>query len=367
MPRSAGDTRVVAFDIRRLDIPLIEPFSISSGSPTVAANVMVRVELVAGSLGFGEAAPFEAVSGETQHGTYDALMRFRPSLLGRDAVEWRSISAELGLLLHANPAARCAVEQALLDALSRHVGIALTGFFGGLDRDLTTDLTITASSTEHAVARAVQAAQRGFDTLKVKVGARHWGEDVDRLVAISEAVPGVDLIADGNEGFTAAAAGEFLRALAADRVHLSLFEQPVAAADLEALASIERDFGVRVCADESVRSPRDAIRVAATGGISVVNVKLMKLGVVGALDVLSIASGAGMTCMIGGMVESRVSMSFAAALAMAWGDLVAFVDLDTPLFMESDCASGGMTYSGPVIGLEHGAVGTGIERVSCFD
>ncbi|MDQ5850847.1 MAG: hypothetical protein M3380_02020 [Chloroflexota bacterium] len=49
-----------------LDIPLIEPFSIATGAQAVAHNVLVAVRLAGGTKGYGEAAPFPAVTGETQ-------------------------------------------------------------------------------------------------------------------------------------------------------------------------------------------------------------------------------------------------------------------------------------------------------------
>src|SRR5690606_222384 len=51
-----------------MSIELSEPFGIATGSQLCAANVLVRLGLSDGSCGLGEAAPFPAVSGETQQG-----------------------------------------------------------------------------------------------------------------------------------------------------------------------------------------------------------------------------------------------------------------------------------------------------------
>jgi L-alanine-DL-glutamate epimerase-like enolase superfamily enzyme len=91
----------------------------------------------------------------------------------------------------------------------------------------------------------------------------------------------------------------------------------------------------------------------------------MKFGVVDALDVLAVARSAGMTCMIGGMVETAVSMSFSAALAEAMQPLCGYVDLDTPLFMADGIIAGGMQYSGEVVSLP-AAPGTGIDLEPWF-
>lgn len=353
-------------DVRPVTIELTEPFAISGGAPAEARNVFVRVTLRDGSAGYGEAAPFEAVTGETQAGTLAALQAVRAAVTGRDAAAWRSLAGDLRCLIPEAPAARCAVEQAVIDALARHAGLPLIQFFGGCSHELTTDITIPAGDIEHSASSARRAVQDGFRTVKVKVGAGDWELDVARLVAISQAAPGLSVVVDANEGYSYAHARQFLGHVRSAGVTLALMEQPVVADDVASLAALEEEFGVPVCADESARSPADAIRVARAGRIGVINIKLMKCGVADALDMISVARSAGMSCMIGGMIETAVSMTFSAALAMANYPLFAFTDLDTPLFMRNSAIAGGMSYQGPVIRLPAGAAGTGIDASGYF-
>ena len=63
--------------------------------------------------------------------------------------------------------------------------------------------------------------------------------------------------------------------------------------------------------------------------------------------------------MIGGMVESRLSMTISAALAMHRPDVVRYVDLDTPLFMRPGPIVGGIVYDGPTISMPAGLLGHG--------
>jgi L-alanine-DL-glutamate epimerase-like enolase superfamily enzyme len=106
--------------------------------------------------------------------------------------------------------------------------------------------------------------------------------------------------------------------------------------------------------------------VARTGGISAINVKLMKSGVVDALDIISIARSAGISCMIGGMVETSLSMTFSAFLAAANLALFPYIDLDTPLFMPEGLIRNGIQYAGPLISVPGDAVGTGIDASPHF-
>jgi L-alanine-DL-glutamate epimerase-like enolase superfamily enzyme len=358
---------IARLDIAPIAVRLSESFAISKGAVARAQNVLVRVVLADGSAGYGEAAPFEAITGETQASTITALQSMIATVTGRDAAGWRVLAADLRSLHPAAGAARCAVEQAVVDALARHLGLSLPAFLGGFPRELITDITIPVGDVRHSVESAHHAESAGFKTVKVKVGAEDWELDVARVVAISQATPGLSIIVDGNAGFSRSQAHKFLSAVTEAGAAVILVEQPVAAPDIAGLAELEREHGIPVCADESVRCPEDAIRVAECGGISSVNVKLMKCGVADALDIITIARSAGMTGMIGGMVETAVSMTFSAAVAAASYPFFSYIDLDTPLLMPRRFVRGGMRYSGPVVRLPRAALGTGVDAAAHFE
>ena len=364
---AAERARVIArLDIAPIAVMLTEGFAISKGAVATAQNVLVRVILQDGSTGYGEAAPFEVITGETQASTLTALQGMIAAVTGRDAAGWRVLAADLRGLRPAAAAARCAVEQAVVDALARHLGLSLPAFFGGFPHELVTDITIPVGDVTHTVESARHARDAGFKTVKVKVGATDWEMDVARVAAISRAVPEVSIIVDGNAGFSRAQAHRFLGGVTEAGAAVILAEQPVAAPDIAGLTELEREHGIPVCADESVRCPEDAIRVVESGGISSVNVKLMKCGVSDALDIISIARSAGMTGMIGGMVETAVSMTFSAAVAAASYPFFTYIDLDTPLLMPRRFVRGGMRYNGPVLRLPGQAMGTGIDAAAHF-
>jgi L-Ala-D/L-Glu epimerase / N-acetyl-D-glutamate racemase len=364
---AAERARTIArLDIASIAVRLTESFAISKGAVATAQNVLVRVVLQDGSAGYGEAAPFEVITGETQASTLTALQAMIPAVTGRDAAGWRVLAADLRRLIPEAAAARCAVEQAVVDALARHLGLSLPAFFGGFPHELMTDITIPVGDVEHSVESAHHAENSGFKTVKVKVGADDWELDVARIAAISQATPELSIIVDGNAGFSRAQAHRFLGGVTKAGAAVVLVEQLVAASDVAGLAELEGAHGIPVCADESVRCPEDAIRVAESGGISSVNVKLMKCGVADALDIISIARSAGMTGMIGGMVETAVSMTFSAAVAAASYPFFTYIDLDTPLLMPRRFIRGGMRYSGPAVRLPGHAVGTGVDAAAHF-
>lgn len=102
-----------------------------------------------------------------------------------------------------------------------------------------------------------------------------------------------------------------------------LFEQPVHRDDWEGLGHVtniaKSKYKVSVAADESCRSLADVRRIAEGNLADVINIKLAKVGVVGALEIIEVARASGLDLMIGGMVETRLAMGFAGHLAAGLG------------------------------------------------
>src|SRR5262245_21615388 len=113
---------IAAFD---LDVALREPFGIATGAQTAARNLLVRVRLHGGAVGWGEAAPFPAVNGETREAARAAVERVASTVVGRNARAWRTLGSALHAVAPHAASARCAVETATLDALTRHHGVPL--------------------------------------------------------------------------------------------------------------------------------------------------------------------------------------------------------------------------------------------------
>jgi L-Ala-D/L-Glu epimerase / N-acetyl-D-glutamate racemase len=350
---------IVRIEARPLDLELTEPFAISSGAQDLARNLLVEVELDDGTIGLGEAAPFPAVSGETQQGALSAIEAVRSELLGFDAVRTRFIAEICERRMPDDPSARCGVEEAVFDALATHFDVPLWELFGGEGGELVTDMTITTGSVEHARSSARAIAARGISTLKIKIGAAKIETDVERIRAAAEAAPGAAILLDANGAFDAHTALRLLEQVREHGVHVALFEQPVRADDLDGMAEVTRLADTVVCADESARSPRDVLAIVERRAATAINVKLMKSGVVRALDMVAIARSAGLDLMIGGMVESLLSMTFSAHFAHGLGGF-AFADLDTPLFVKSSPFDGGFTLDRGNVVLDGIAKGTGV-------
>ncbi|XWS60921.1 hypothetical protein CRYUN_Cryun07bG0080100 [Craigia yunnanensis] len=151
------------------------------------------------------------------------------------------------------------------------------------------------------------------------------------------------IILDANKGYRPEEAIEVLEKLHEMGVIPVLFEQPVHRDDWEGLGHVshfaKNKYGVSVAANESCRSLADVKKIVQGELADVVNIKLAKVGVLGALEIIEVARASGMNLMIGGMVETRLAMVFAGHLAAGLG-CFKFVDLDTPLLSEDSVLEG---------------------------
>lgn len=350
-----------------LCIPLTRPFRTALRTVERLSSVVVRIRADTGETGFGEAPPTEAVTGETMDSIQTAIHMFlRPALLGLDLSDPEAVMARLQSCVPGNRSAKAAVDMALFDLFSKHLGIPLYALLGGTRRELETDLTISLDTPEQMAEDSLDAVRQGDRILKLKLGGRD-GRDLDRAAAVRAAAgPGITLRVDANQGWTPREALDIIRAMEKQKLEIQLVEQPVAARDLKGLKTVTRGVGTRILADESVFSPEDAVQVLRAEAADAVNIKLMKTGgIYEALKLCDIAAFYGADCMMGCMLESRLAASAAAHLAAASSAIV-WVDLDGPLLCKTDPFTGGPLFTPGKIQLTD-APGIGITEVPCSD
>ena len=136
-----------------------------------------------------------------------------------------------------------------------------------------------------------------------------------------------------------------LAQMAEKGLDIELVEQPVAAADIEGLAYVTRESDVPVLADEAVFSPADALRIMQLHAADMVNIKLMKCGgLYPAQQIIAAAEIYGMECMLGCMLEAKISVNAAVALACA-KKIVTRIDLDGPVLCREDPIEGGAQFN----------------------
>ena len=305
--------------------PIAGTFTISRGSKRVAEVVVVEVS-DGRHRGRGECVPYPRY-GETAAGVVAAVEAARePMSRGLDR-------AALQRLMPAG-AARNGIDCALWDLAAKRSSQPAHAL-GGLPplRPLKTVYTISLGGPD-AMAQAARQAARSL--LKIKLGG---AGDPERIRAIRQAVPDVELIVDANEGWSRQNLAENLTACADAGV--AMVEQPLPAADDAALAEVLHP--IPVCADESVHDRATLSRLK--GKYEAVNIKLDKAGgLTEALALADEASRLGFTIMVGCMVSTSLAIAPATLVAQR----ARVVDLDGPLLLAADRPDG-LRYEGSTL------------------
>ncbi|MFC3477299.1 dipeptide epimerase [Halobacterium litoreum] len=318
-------------EFERREFELEYPFTISRGTQETAAAVVVRVHDDDGNTGVGAAGP-SAHYGETA-GTVEAVM---PDLL--DVVErvddpenLARIEAGLKQVVYDNPSARTAVSIACHDLAAKRVDRPLYEYWG-LDpaNSLETSYTIGIDDAETMREKTRTAVDRGYGTLKVKLGT---DRDEELLATVRDAAPDATIRVDANEAWSPREAVNNIEWVADYGVEF--VEQPVAAENPEGLQFVYERSALPIAADESCITASDVPRIADKCDIA--NLKLMKTGGLReAKRLIHAARAHGLDVMCGCMAESNASIAAAAHLA----PLLDYADLDGSLLLADDAFDG---------------------------
>src|SRR6185436_15117245 len=199
--------RMINIKLNWVQIPLHEPFRISSGAIAVKDAIVVQYRKD-GVTGWGEASPMAGAfySQETPESTWAALQKMASA-----DDPWAALSEFEG------------------------ENFAKAGLAGAIiDRDLR--------------ARVERFSREGYRRVKVKIQP---GWDVEPLSRIREKFPTIQLMVDANAAYQISDLPIF-REL--DRFHLMMYEQPLGRHALEDSAELARSVRTPVCADESAES-----------------------------------------------------------------------------------------------------------------
>lgn len=353
-------------DIRlgMLKVPLKTPFKTALRTVHEIEDVVVMVETDTGHIGYGEAPATAVITGDIHGSIIEAIRTvIKPKLLGLDISDLNHVTRVIQGCIMKNYSAKAAVEIAVYDLFAQLYGAPLYKMLGGGVPKLTTDLTISVDYIDKMVADSLEAVDRGFETLKVKVG-KDIGVDIERVKAIYAAVEGRALIRlDANQGWTAKEAVYALHKLEDAGVRLELVEQPVKALDIDGLKYVTDRVHTPVMADETTFSPREVIELIKMRAADIINIKLMKTGgISNAIKIADICSFYDMQCMIGCMLETSISVSAAVHLAVAKSDVITKVDLDGPSLCAFDPVEGNVLFEGADISIQD-TPGLGIRSI----
>jgi L-alanine-DL-glutamate epimerase-like enolase superfamily enzyme len=324
---------IKSIEITNRNIPLKKPFKTALRTVTNVENIEVFIKLENGITGKGSATPTWAITGESVESIKEAISNpIRNVIENQNIYDFSNLLDKIENSCVDNSSAKAAVDIALHDAYCQLFKIPLNTYLGG-SNDLNTFITIGVDTPEKMAEASQKHIQQGFMKLKVKVGDNP-DIDLKRIEAIDKVISNdTQLLLDANQGWDAKTAIKVIKKMETITNHIKLVEQPVLAKDLEGLKRVTNHVGLPIMADESVFTPRDAMKLVNGAYVDLLNIKLMKCGGLrNARKIASIAEVAGVKCMIGSMMEDSYSVAVAAHLASAHPNII-YYDLDAPLWL----------------------------------
>ena len=353
-----------------ISVPLRVPFKTALRSVSSVEDIIVEIHTDIGAVGYGEAPPTGAITGDTTGAIIGALKdHIIKTIVGRDVEDFESLLQAVNKCIVKNTSAKAAVDMALYDLYGQLHKIPVYKLLGGGKDRIVTDITISVNDPEEMARDTLDAVKRGYDTLKVKVGANP-DLDLARLMAVRQAAgPDRKIRIDANQAWNPKQAVRLLNQMQDKGLDIEFVEQPVAAHDFEGLKFVPERSYVPVLADESVFSPEDAVKIMQMRAADLVNIKLMKCGgIYNALKIASAAEVYGVECMIGCMLEAKISVNAAVHLACA-KSIITKIDLDGPVLCSEDPIIGGSVFHEQeiIVSKEPGLGIKGIEGLRYLD
>jgi o-succinylbenzoate synthase len=351
--------KVARVTFTRYRVPFRTLFVTAHGRATHREGLLLRLTTDVGLVGLGEVAPLPEFDGATLADCLAALDSLAPALPGLPL-------AGLPLCLDELPgrpvpaAVRAALDVATLDAIGRQRGVPVAELFDpNPRREVEANATIPAGDPTATVAAAQRAADAGYRTLKLKVGAGPLPHDVAIVAAVREALPGHVLRLDANGAWDPTAAARALDAFAPYAIEL--LEQPVAADQLDAMARLRRSSPIPLGADESVLGLEAARRALGAGAADWLIVKPgLAGGVTVAHAIAQLARAAGVGTIITTALEVGPGLAAALHTAALLPDGCPACGLATASLFESTAVRG-LAPPTPRMRLPDGP-GLGVER-----
>ena len=298
-----------SFTVRKVQLPLEEPFEISSGK-IENRNIVILEGEKDGERFYGEASPQFAplYNHETVETAFHVVKEFAvPAVREASTIEQYH---EIISRYKGNNLAFAAGDFLIHHRKSFRERKSLRELFGGQKSVSPVGASIgLQKSPEDLVKKVSEFKSRGYRRFKVKIKPGH---DIEFLEALREEFLGIDLMADANTAYR----GETSRLEELDRFDLQMIEQPLGPRDFYSHSKLAERIDTSICLDESIRTPGDVEKASDLGACEVVNLKPQRVrGLHPARKAVEKARKEGLGLWVGSVVESGIGNSFSLAAA----------------------------------------------------
>ncbi len=331
---------------KTVNLPFRHPFRISKGVKTEQPSFLVELEFM-GLRGYGEAPAISYYNIPVEQMAADLEQKkiFVEKFAFADPERYWHY---LHHLFPRNAFLVCALDMAGWDLYGKLKRKQLRELWGlDITRAPLTDYTIGIDSMENMISKL---HEKPWPIYKVKVGVEG---DIEMVAALRKHTNAV-LRVDANAGWTLEQALQKIPLL--KDLGVELVEQPLAKDDWEGMKVLYERSPLPLFADEACVFESDVEK--CQGHFHGINIKLTKCsGITPARRMIAKARELNMQVMVGCMNESSVGTAAIAQLA----PLLDHVDMDGPLLLSEDIASGVQFDNGKIIYTNKPGIGIAID------
>lgn len=331
---------------KTVNLPFRHPFRISKGVKTEQPSFLVELEFM-GLRGYGEAPAISYYNIPVEQMAADLEQKkiFVEKFAFADPERYWHY---LHHLFPRNAFLVCALDMAGWDLYGKLKRKQLHELWNlDITRAPLTDYTIGIDSIENMIAKL---HEKPWPIYKVKVGVEG---DIEMVAALRKHTNAV-LRVDANAGWTLEQALQKIPLL--KNLGVELVEQPLAKDDWEGMKVLYERSPLPLFADEACVFESDVEK--CQGHFHGINIKLTKCsGITPARRMITQARALNMQVMVGCMNESSVGTAAIAQLA----PLLDHVDMDGPLLLSEDIASGMQFDNGKIIYTNKPGIGIAID------
>lgn len=319
---------------KKSNLKFRHPFTISKGTKTHQPALLVELDFF-GIKGYGEAPaiPYYHISVDKMIADIEEKKKMIEKFSFTEPERYWHY---LHHLIPQDPFLVCALDIAAWDMFGKMKKKQLYELWNlDITNNPLTDITIGIDTIDKMVAKMKETP---WPIYKIKLGTAN---DIEIMQALRKNTDSVFRI-DANAAWQAEEALEKIKILA--DLGVEFIEQPLAKDDWEGMKYLFEKSPLPLIADESCVSEHDVEK--CKGFFHGINIKLTKCsGITPALRMIKNARESGMKVMVGCMNESSIGTGAIAQLL----PMLDYVDMDGPLLLEDDVASGVQFDNGKII------------------
>lgn len=340
-----------------ISIPLKTTMYMNSRSISKTENVIVKVTLSNGIVGWGEAPAAARMTGETSNTISSVIEKIlKPLILDKDIDNYKQIIGAIHKSIKFNSGSKNAVILALLDSYCKFINCPLYTLLGSVKRIKFQPIRILGNQTwDENTNEANELKLQGYNNFKIKVLSHSLDSDIQGSIYLRKTL-GYDttISSDANCGLSIEESNKYI--IESKLANLQFFEQPTE--EVPELSLIQNKSIVDICADECIFNKNDLHNLIQQQAVRGVNLKLCKTGDPFKLvEMAYLASDSGLKVNLSGKVAETGILSSALLHCAAvvpnidWGvsTTTCYLIADVTNFKESSLLE---LSTGPGLGVE---------------